>query len=201
MHNIPRSDITAVILAGGQGRRMGGEDKGLVTLNGRPLIAHVLSAIEPQVDRLLLNANRNADQYRRFGHPLISDSISGYQGPLAGFASALQVATTPYLVTLPCDAPHPPADYVERMGHKLTAQQADIAVAHDGHRLQPVHALISCRLLADLIDYLTSGERKIDRWYARHHWVTVDFSDCAAAFSNINTPGDRDNLQQGGAAA
>ena len=100
---ISREQITAVILAGGRGRRMGGDDKGLVELNGRPLIKHVLAVIAPQVSSVILNANRNLDRYAGFGYPVVRDDLLGFQGPLAGFAAAMAAATTPYLITMPCD--------------------------------------------------------------------------------------------------
>ena len=101
----PRDDVTGVILAGGLARRMGGVDKGLVELAGRPMIEHVLDALRPQVGPLLINANRNLDRYSAYGHPLINDTLAGYLGPLAGVLSAMQRLVTGYLVTVPCDAP------------------------------------------------------------------------------------------------
>lgn len=194
-------NITAVVLAGGRGRRMGGVDKGLVTLNGRPLIKQALDAIEPQVGAVVINANRNIDRYRELGHPVLQDVMDGYQGPLAGFSSALAAAATDYVIFLPCDAPLLPGDYVERMAAGLRSQNATLAVAHDGVRMQPVHALMPCSIRPDLERYLAGGERKIDLWFARHQTALVDFSDCAGAFRNINTQADRDNLQQKGDAA
>jgi len=180
---------------------MGGVDKGLVTLNGRPLIKQVLDAIEPQVGAVVINANRNIALYRELGHPVIQDVMGGYQGPLAGFASALAAAATNYVIILPCDAPLLPGDYVERMVAGLGSQNATLAVAHDGVRLQPVHTLMPCSIGSDLERYLATGERKIDRWFARHRTALVDFSHCSGAFRNINTQADRDNLQQKGDAA
>ena len=180
---------------------MGGEDKGLIELDGRPLVTHVLAAIAPQVDAILINANRNDTAYRALGHPVIADDLDGFQGPLAGFAAAMATVSTRYLVTLPCDAPRLPTDYVERMASALSGAAARIAVAHDGDRLQPVHALLDTGLRDDLLGYLAGGDRKIDLWYARHPWVQVDFSDAAGLFHNINTPDERDRLQQEGATA
>jgi len=175
---------------------MGGVDKGLVTLNGQPLIEQVLDAIEPQVVTVVINANRNMDCYRELGHPVIQDDMKDHQGPLAGFASALAAAATDYVIFMPCDAPLLPGDYVERMVAGLRSQNATLAVAHDGDRMQPVHALVPRSIRPDLEQYLAGGERKIDRWFARHRTVLVDFSHCPAAFRNINTQADRDDLQQ-----
>ncbi|MEW8394895.1 MAG: molybdenum cofactor guanylyltransferase MobA, partial [Candidatus Thiodiazotropha sp.] len=109
------ADVTAVILAGGRGRRMGGEDKGLIELNGEPLIQHVITSIAPQVGQILINANRNQARYQAFGYPVIADSLLNYQGPLAGFIAALEAITTEDMLTLPCDGPPVPADMVERL--------------------------------------------------------------------------------------
>ena len=193
---ISLNEVTAVVLAGGRGRRMGGLDKGLVNLEKRPLIAHVLNTIAPQAGSVLINANRNAEKYREFGYRIVSDTLDDYQGPLAGFASAMAVASTPYIVTLPCDGPLVPTDYVQRMIDALERSENEIAVAHDGNRMQPVYALLPVRLSADLESYLAEGNRKIDLWYARRLTVPVDFSDCPDAFRNINTPEDRDRLQE-----
>lgn len=190
------SDITAVILAGGKGRRMQGEDKGLIELNGKLLIQHVISAIAPQVGQLVINANRNLQQYADLGYAVVSDSMDDYQGPLAGFLATMNSIDTPELVTVPCDGPMLPHDLVKRLITGRNQAAADIAVAHDGQRLQPVYALMPTRLKQDLKAFLESGGRKIDLWYARHQVVHVDFSDIPEAFININTPQDRDNLQQ-----
>lgn len=190
--------VTAVILAGGLARRMGGQDKGLIALSGRPLIAHVLERIAPQVSQILINANRNVEAYRAFGHPVISDTLSDFPGPLAGFLAAMQACNSDFIVTLPCDGPCLPDNLVARLVDAQQAAGADIAVAHDGNRLQPVHALISTRLQPSLAAYLQSGERKIDRWYDQQKTVQVDFSDAPDTFLNINTPEERDRFESAG---
>ena len=190
------ADITGVILAGGKGRRMQGKDKGLIELNGKLLIQHVISAIAPQVGQLVINANRNLQQYANLGYPVVSDSMDDYQGPLAGFLAAMNSIDTPDLVSVPCDGPMLPHDLVQRLVAERERAAADIAVAHDGRRLQPVYALVPTRLRQDLKAFLDSGERKIDLWYAQHNLVQVDFSDSPEAFININTPQDREELQQ-----
>ncbi|WP_428633957.1 molybdenum cofactor guanylyltransferase MobA, partial [Sedimenticola sp.] len=139
------SKITAVILAGGMARRMGGQDKGLIDLDGRPLIAHVLERIQPQVAQVVINANRNLEQYAAFGYPVISDTLSDFQGPLAGFLAVMQQIDSDFIVTLPCDGPSLPDNLVERLRQAQQAADADIAVAHDGNRMQPVYALIATR--------------------------------------------------------
>lgn len=191
-----RALITAVILAGGEGRRMGGEDKGLIQLAGRSMVEHVLARILPQVGRVIINANRNRAAYARLGHPVFSDELNDFQGPLAGVATALGQIDTPFLLTLPCDSPAPPADLADRLYHALREQHADIAVAHDGRRTHPVFALLRRELLPSLRDYLAAGDRKIDLWFERHRCIAVDFSDEADAFLNVNSPGDRDALER-----
>ena len=198
MKPIDLQQVTAVILAGGMGRRMGGQDKGRLELNGKPLIKYVLETIRPQVKTILINANRHQADYARYGYTVVADSLTGYQGPLAGFATGLRVATTPYIVTLPCDGPFSPPDLVSRLAAGLVNSNAEIAVAHDGERLQPVYALLPVRLSTSLESFLAVGERKIDRWYAQHKMVPIDFSDEVNTFRNINTPQDQHRLQQEG---
>lgn len=193
-----KHNVTAVILAGGKGRRMDGKDKGLVELANRPLIEYVIDAIKPQVETLILNANRNQEQYSRYGYPVVSDALVDYQGPLAGFICALNSSTTSHIVTLPCDGPFLPNDLVERLIFSLTSNNADIAVAHDGDRMQPVYSLIPATLSKSLNAFLDSGERKIDLWYKQHRIALADFSDCPETFRNINTAEQRDRLQNEG---
>ena len=190
------AQVTAVILAGGMGKRMGGQDKGQLELHGHPLIEFVLDAIRPQVAGIVINANRNQQDYALYDYPVISDHLQGYQGPLAGFAAGLHAATTEYIVTLPCDGPQLAPDLVRRLMDALQRDAAEIAVAHDGARMQPVYALIPRRLLPSLEQFLASGDRKIDRWYAQHTIALADFSDEPETFININTPDDRLRLQQ-----
>ena len=198
MNTLSKQDVTAAILTGGKGRRMQGKDKGLVELADRPLIEYVIAAIKPQVNTIIINANRNQLHYARYAYPVFADNLENYQGPLAGFISVMKKATTSHLVTLPCDGPLIAADFVERLIAALKKDKAEIAVAHDGERLQPVHALIPITLSASLDDFLDSGERKIDLWYKQHKVALADFSDCAETFRNINTTNERDDLQKEG---
>jgi len=187
----PATQVTGVILAGGLARRMGGQDKGLIDLGSRPMAAHILDAIAPQVSAVLINANRNLKRYRELGVPVVSDRLEGFQGPLSGMASALRAARTEWILTLPCDSPFVPPDFAIRMSHAREDAAADLAVASDGERLQPVFALLSRALLPSLEGFLTEGERKIDRWFARHRMATVSFADRPDAFINVNTPEER----------
>jgi len=174
---------------------MGGQDKGLLEFNGAPLIEILIGELERQAVATVINANRNLDRYQAFGLPVISDRLEDYQGPLAGFASAMETVDTEFILTLPCDGPVLAADYVARFVASQQQSGAPICVAFDGERLQPVHALIRVDLRASLNRFLDSGDRKIDRWYAMHDYTQTDFSDCADMFRNINTPSDQQSLQ------
>jgi molybdopterin-guanine dinucleotide biosynthesis protein A len=180
--------ITAVILAGGGGRRMGGEDKGLMQLHGRALVQHVLERIAPQCDTILININRNRNAYARFGHPLLEDTLPGGLGPLAGLLTALEQSRGDYVISVPCDTPYLPADLVARMFENLQRNGADICTVDDGERLHPVILLVRRSLAGDLRQYLEAGGRKVHDWLNRIDHCTVDFSDQPEAFMNINTP-------------
>jgi molybdenum cofactor guanylyltransferase len=187
--------ITGVILAGGQARRMGGRDKGLVAFRGRPLVEWVVAALGPQVAALAVNANRNREAYEALGYPVIADQIEGFQGPLAGFASAMAASSTPWIVTVPCDGPFLAPDLVERLCAAMQGAGAEIAVATDGKRMQPVYALLPVALAPSLQAFLAAGERKIDLWYARHKVALADLSDRPESFANINSEDDVALLQ------
>jgi molybdenum cofactor guanylyltransferase len=185
--------ITGVILAGGLGRRMGGADKGLLELCGRPLAAWVAERLAPQVDELLISANRNGERYAALGHRVVGDRIPGFAGPLAGLHAALEAAAHPLVVTAPCDSPFLPADLVFRLFSGLTATGAEVAVALTGGRAHPVFCLCRRGVLPQLANYLASGERRMAGWYATLKVVEVAFDDEAEAFANINS---RDELGQ-----
>lgn len=188
--------ITGVILSGGKARRMGGDDKGLIAFNNKPLIRHVIDILTPQVDELIINANRNIEQYQSFGYPVVSDSLADFCGPLAGMLATMQSVESDYILTAPCDAPMISALYRQRMMETLLHEQADIAVACDGERLQPVFSLIPTRLQDDLAQYLAQGDRKIDLWFEKYKLAIVDFSDQPECFANLNYPDDLKNHQQ-----
>jgi len=183
-----KSLLTGVVLAGGRAQRMGGQDKGLLSLAGVPMVEHVLKALKPQVGRILINANRHQDLYAAYGYPVVPDVLEGFYGPLAGMASAMRAAATPYIVTAPCDSPFLPPDLVHRLYAALAVDQAEISTAHDGERLHPVFALLDCSLLPSLLNYLHGGGRKIETLYEQHRLAIADFSDRKDAFININTP-------------
>jgi molybdopterin-guanine dinucleotide biosynthesis protein A len=179
--------ITGVVLAGGQGSRMGGVDKGLQAFRGKPMVAHAVERLAPQVDELLINANRNPEAYARFGHRVIADEIEGFAGPLAGFERGLAHASGDLVVTVPCDSPFLPADLVARLRAALEREDADLAVAKTGDQAHPVFSLMKRGVHESLRGFLSGGQRKIDKWYSSLKVVEVPFDDEADAFLNINT--------------
>lgn len=178
--------MTGIVLAGGRGLRMGGVDKGLAMLGARPMVQWVIERFAPQVEDLLIVANRNADRYASFGHRVVPDTIADFAGPLAGLHRGMLEAATALVCTVPCDSPFLPTDLVSRLRIPVMAG-ADLAVAATDGRQQPVFCLCRRSLLPLLEDYLASGQRRFDRWYAGLRASTVMFDD-AAAFANINTP-------------
>lgn len=182
------SAVTAVVLAGGRGRRMGGLDKGLVLLGGRPLIEHVIDAVRPQVARVLISANRNRAAYERYGFPVVSDTVPDFAGPLAGLYAAWDLVRTPWVITVPCDTPALPAHMAQRLLEAALRENAEVALAHDGQRSQPTFLLVSAGLRDSVGAFLAGGGRKIDAWTSMHREIQVDFSDCPETFANINTP-------------
>jgi molybdopterin-guanine dinucleotide biosynthesis protein A len=179
--------ITGVVLAGGLGRRMGGVDKGLTLLQGKPFVEWVLSRFAPQVDEVLINANQNPSQYARYGYRIIADEIGGFAGPLAGLQRGLAEARHEWVATVPCDSPFLPPDLVERLYSGLHQAHAQLAVAKTFDQPHPVFCLCRRDVSGHLSAYLSAGGRKIDAWYATLKIAEISFDDQAEAFSNINT--------------
>ncbi|WP_119968073.1 molybdenum cofactor guanylyltransferase MobA [Shewanella japonica] len=179
--------IDAVILAGGMARRMGGIDKGLVELSGKPMIAHTIARVQPQVDRIMINANRSQAQYAELGFDVLSDQESGYLGPLAGMVTAMNNTDADLLLVVPCDSPMLPTDLCERMYTSLKEADADIVVASDGEHHQPVVLLLKPHLKDSMQAFLDAGDRKIFLWYEQHKYVVTSFADQPNAFVNVNT--------------
>ena len=191
-----RFPVTGVILAGGRGRRMGGSDKGLVEVEGWPLIDRVIAALAPQVQQLLINANRNIQEYESYGYPVVPDELPGYQGPLAGMLTGLHNASNTHVVFVPCDALSLPPDLVARLRESLIGNDAEACIAHDGTRLHPVFALLDRRLAGSLEQYLVSGGHTVEAWVLQQKHAVVDFSDCPQGFVNLNTPADLEGVSQ-----
>ncbi|MPS49815.1 molybdenum cofactor guanylyltransferase MobA [Methylobacillus sp.] len=188
--------ITGIVLAGGKGTRMGGANKGLLEFHGRPMVAHVLHRLAPQVDELLINANREIERYRQMGYPVIQDEISGFAGPLAGLHAGMQHAQHPYILTVPCDSPLLPSNLAKRLINALIERDADIAIAKTGTQAHPVFSLCRKALLPKLELFLERGERKMTEWIAELDSIEVSFTDQAPAFTNINTPEELRILEQ-----
>ena len=178
--------VSGIVLAGGLGRRMGGVDKGLKELRGRPMVQWVLERLAPQVDDIVINANQNLERYRAFGHRVVADEVGGFAGPLAGLHAGLKAVKHPLAVTAPCDSPFLPADLVARLQDALG--ENDLAVAKTGAQAHPVFALVRRDCREGLEAFLAQGGRKIDAWYSALKVVEVSFDDEADAFRNINTP-------------
>jgi molybdopterin-guanine dinucleotide biosynthesis protein A len=189
--------VTGLILAGGQGRRMGGVDKGLQPLRGKPMVAWVLERLKPQVAEIIINANQNQAEYAKLGCRVVGDEIGGFAGPLAGLHAGLKANVHPFLVTVPCDSPFLPLDLVVRMHAALIARHADLAVAKTGDQPHPVFSLVRETLAGHLGRFLEGGGRKIDAWYGSLKVVEVPFDDQPDAFSNINTRDELDAAQRG----
>ena len=179
--------VTGLILSGGRGSRMGGLDKGLQPFRGRTLVEWVLERIEPQVAEVLINANRNLDRYLAFGHPVLTDRLGDFAGPLAGFHAGLSQARSELVVTVPCDSPLLPADLVQRLAVALERVEADVAVARTAERTHPVFSLCRVSLLDHLTAFVEGGGRKVEAWHSSLRVTEVEFEDQAAGFHNVNT--------------
>ncbi|WP_213993535.1 molybdenum cofactor guanylyltransferase MobA [Sodalis sp. dw_96] len=188
------TSITGVILAGGRSSRMGGEDKGLILLNQRPLYRHVLDLLAKQVATVLINTNRHLDQYRQSGLPVITDTLPDFQGPLAGMLAGLKAAGTPWVVFVPCDVPVFPVDLVTRLWEGK--QNADAAFAHSGERDHPAFALVNRSLIPALESFLSRGERRVMLFFMQVNAARVVFPARHPAFINLNTPRDITDWRQ-----
>jgi molybdopterin-guanine dinucleotide biosynthesis protein A len=187
-----RKPITGIILSGGLGRRMQGQDKGLIKYGDKAMIEHVLERIAPQVDALIISANRNFEAYTASGLPVVADERTDYAGPLAGIEAALQKVRTPLALVVPCDTPQLPPDLAERLLAALEQDQADIAIPDDGDRQQPLFCLMKTSLLTSITQALDAGQARVLDWLALQNLTWADFSDQAQAFANIN---DWDTLE------
>ena len=185
--------ISAVILAGGRAKRMGGVDKGLQTLHGKPLFQFIYDRLHSQVEHISVNANRNQAIYATVGLPVFGDNIEGFQGPLRGILTALERADTDFVLFVPCDSPFFPDNLLEKLKSAVDFHGVSIAYVHDGEREHPTFCLMACGLKDKLAAYLASGERRMLQFMRQNGAVSVDFSENKAAFTNINT---LDELQQ-----
>ena len=189
------SRFVGVVLAGGLARRMGGGDKGLVTLHGRPILDHVLERLRPQVDRIVINANGDPGRLAAYDLPIVADAVEGFAGPLAGVLAGMQWAAqndAEWIVTAATDTPFFPRDLVDRFRQAVADKSADMACAASGGRHHPVFGLWPVALRDDLSRAMTAdGVRKVDLWTARHRIAVAEFADRPYdPFFNVNRPED-----------
>jgi len=182
-----QTKVTGVILAGGLARRMNNQDKGLVKYKGRPMVSYALAALGAVADQTLINANRNREQYEKFGLPVVADQTDSFDGPLAGVLTAMIHTEADVLIVMPCDSPLIKAEHLQKLLATRAENDADVAAAFDGERLHPVFLAIKTSLKTSLQDYLASGQRRIDCWLEQQKMVKADFSNEPEIFININT--------------
>lgn len=183
------------ILAGGEGRRFGGVDKGLVTFRGRPLVAWTLDALRPQVGEVLVSANRNLEEYAALGVRVVTDEAGGgHSGPFAGITALLACASSEWLLCVPCDAVRLAPDLARRLQACAQDHGAEIAALHDGAVLHPTFCLIRTTLAADARACFAAGERSPREWFRRHALALLQ----GPAPLNLNTPEDLAALESSG---
>ncbi|WP_233143416.1 molybdenum cofactor guanylyltransferase MobA [Aggregatibacter actinomycetemcomitans] len=185
--------ISAVILAGGRATRMGGVDKGLQRLHGKPLFQWIYERLCSQVAQVSVNTNRNQADYAAAGLPVFADNMEGFQGPLSGILTALERSDTDFVLFVPCDSPFFPENLLEKLKSAVIFHGVSVAYAHDGEREHPTFCLMARSLKDKLAAYLASGERRMLHFMRQNGAVSVDFSENKQAFANINT---FDELQQ-----
>ncbi len=176
-----------LVLAGGRGTRVDGHDKGLLNWQGKPIISHVLAAVAPQTDRVLISCNRNAGKYRDLGYQTIPDITTDYRGPLAAVQAARShlPESVDYLFISPCDTPYIPLDVVSRL-HDAPGEHR-VRYVHDGDRSQYLHALIPTHVLDRVDNYLELKRKSVAAWYEEMDACPVDFSDERLQFRNLNS--------------
>jgi len=187
-------DISALVLSGGQSRRMQGIDKGLVELAGKPMIQYLLESLSlnSQINNIFISTNSSDPAYKNFGYPLVTDILVGSLGPLAGIHAGLQACNTQYLLITPCDTPFLNTQLSERLTKALVSHRKHIAVAHDGERMQNTFILIDTQLIDSLSNYLNRGGRRLITWIKEEEAIEVDCSDYKNSFTNINTMSELD---------
>jgi molybdopterin-guanine dinucleotide biosynthesis protein A len=178
--------VTGLVLAGGRGARMGAVDKGLQVFHGRPLVAQALARLGPQVDAIVVSANRHLDRYAAFGHRVVADAVEGFAGPLAGLHAGLVACETEWMVSVPCDAPGFPLDLVERLANGLQDDEVDLTIAGTSERTHPVFCMMRKSVARDLVRFMDGGGRGVHAWVNTMRSRTVSFAD-ESAFRNINT--------------
>ena len=189
MKKISKNEISAVILAGGMGSRMGGKDKGLIEFRNLPLISYVASVAKDRVSQIFISANRSLEDYSKYGK-VIEDDLEGYQGPLAGISKALKVCTSNYLLVLPCDSPMIDVTLIDSLIERMESSECDICVAHDGQRMHATFSLMKSNLNESLDQFLAEGGRKMALWYRQQQTERVNVSSHLELLTNLNSPED-----------
>ena len=189
MKKISKNEISAVILAGGKGSRMGGKDKGLIEFRGLALIAHVVNVVKIRVNQIFISANRSLDDYSKYGKVIVDD-LEDYQGPLAGISKALKVCSSNYLLVLPCDSPMINLTLIDALIERMESSGSDICVAHDGTIMHATFALMKSNLNESLDKFLDDGGRKMALWYRQQYTERVDLSSHLELLTNLNNPED-----------
>ncbi|MFZ7308155.1 molybdenum cofactor guanylyltransferase MobA [Avibacterium avium] len=193
--------ISAVILAGGRARRMGGVDKGLQLFRGQPLVWHCYQRLKDQVAQVAVNANRNQERYVQLGLPVFADELADFQGPLSGILTGLKLAESDFVLFVPCDCPFLPLNLLEKLQQPILQSLQDrqsagenspvlLTYATDGEREHPTFCLVSTLLAEKLAAYLHSGERRMLQFMRENGAIAVDFRDQKEAFQNFNTLAD-----------
>lgn len=189
-HSTPHKDVSALILSGGLGTRMGNVNKGLQTLQNRSLISHVIQQLQAQVSSIAINANQQIEAYQSFGLPILTDSFSGYIGPLAGMHAGLVHCQTPYMLCVPCDSPFLPLNLVDQLYQSFIANQADVAIActfeNEQTKTHNVICLLKTTLTEHLEHFIEQGGRKVGAWQASLKVQRVMFEQYVL-FQNINS--------------
>jgi len=188
-------DVTAVILAGGKGRRMEGANKGLMRLNQKPLIAYALDRITPQSHSQIISANQNLEEYQQFQRQVVSDHESDFQGPLSGLLSCKNKILTDLVLSIPCDTPFIPDNLLAKMLNTYNEGAYDICVVHDGQQMQNLFLLFPASLLEQLQDFFQQGNRRVSDWIKQNVYQCVDFSNQQECFININTLDSLNHIQ------
>ncbi|MCX2962097.1 molybdenum cofactor guanylyltransferase MobA [Rodentibacter caecimuris] len=182
--------ISAVILAGGKARRMGGRDKGLQVLHGKPLIQYMIERLRPQITDISINANRNQAAYAKFGFPVFADELADFQGPLSGMLSGLEKTKTDFVLFTPCDSPFFPNNLLEKLKSAVENDRTLIAYACDEEREHPTFCLMSVELKRALRAYLAFGERRLLQFMRENKGIAVKFTTDEGQFMNVNSLDD-----------
>jgi molybdenum cofactor guanylyltransferase len=188
--NKKRSNVNGLILAGGRARRMGGQDKGLILLDGKQMIEHCIARLLPQVGQVFISANKNIEQYDRYGFSVLEDKFGHFEGPLAGLLRAFEYSKDTPVLVVPCDAPFLSTELARRLLESYEETKTSAVIPHDGDRLQPLFGLYAPDVVSSLTEYLTSGQRKVETWVTSLPHAVVDFSNEHESFMNINTESD-----------